>query len=306
VLEHIQEAGVHSGDAAATLPPHSLSPDLIERMKDMATELARELGVVGLMNVQFAIQGKAIYVLEVNPRASRTVPFVSKATGVPLAKIAALCMVGKTLEELGYTAERHYAHKAVKESVFPFARFQGVDVILGPEMKSTGEVMGLADDFPTAFAKAQLAAGVKLPKGGRVFISVKDDDKPATVDIARRLKALGYAIVATGGTHRYLKGKGIESELVLKVTEGRPSIVDKIVDGQVQLVINSTFGQQEITDSFSIRREALMHAIPYYTTVQSARMAVEALEALSRGPLSVKPLQEHLASGMKRGAPAAA
>jgi carbamoyl-phosphate synthase large subunit len=306
IMEHIQEAGVHSGDAAATLPPHSLSPDLVERMKDVATELARELGVVGLMNVQFAIQGKTVYVLEVNPRASRTVPFVSKATGVPLAKIAALCMVGKTLEELGYTTEKHFAHKAVKESVFPFARFQGVDVILGPEMKSTGEVMGLAADFPSAFAKAQLAAGVKLPKGGRVFLSVKDDDKPATVDLARRLEKLGFKLVATGGTHRYLKGKGIDSELVLKVTEGRPSIVDKIVDGQIQLVVNSTFGQQEIADSFSIRREALMHGIPYYTTVQSGRMAVEALEALARGPLSVRPLQEHLAAGPKRSASSAA
>jgi carbamoyl-phosphate synthase large subunit len=296
VMEHIQEAGVHSGDAAATLPPHSLTPDLVERMKDQATELARELNVVGLMNVQFAIQGKTVYVLEVNPRASRTVPFVSKATGVPLAKIAALCMVGKTLEELGYTSEREPAHKAVKESVFPFARFQGVDVILGPEMKSTGEVMGFAEDFPSAFAKAELAAGVKLPRKGRVFISVKDDDKPASVDIARRLKALGFTIIATSGTHKYLKGKGVAAELVLKVTEGRPSIVDKIVDGQIDLVINSTFGQQEIADSFSIRREALMHGIPYYTTVQAGRMAVEAIEALSRGPLKVQPLQEHLLS----------
>jgi carbamoyl-phosphate synthase large subunit len=244
--------------------------------------------------VQFAIQGKTVYVLEVNPRASRTVPFVSKATGVPLAKIAALCMVGKTLEELGHTTERHFAHKAVKESVFPFARVQGVDVILGPEMKSTGEVMGLADDFPTAFAKAQLAAGVKLPRSGAVFISVKDDDKPAVVDLARRLVALGFQIVATGGTSRYLAQKGIANEPVLKVTEGRPHVVDRIVDGGVQLVINSTFGRQEIADSFSIRRESLMHGLPYYTTVQAARMAVEGLEALARGPLPVKPLQDYV------------
>ncbi|MBS1153505.1 MAG: carB, partial [Myxococcaceae bacterium] len=205
VLEHIQEAGVHSGDAACTLPPHSLSPDLIERMKDQAAVLAKELGVVGLMNVQFAIQGKVIYILEVNPRGSRTVPFVSKATGVPLAKIAALCMVGKTLPELGYTDSVEFAHKAVKEAVFPFARFSGVDVILGPEMKSTGEVMGLANDFPSAFAKAQLASGVKLPTAGRVFMSVKDEDKPALVDLGRRLNALGFTLVATTGTHRYLK-----------------------------------------------------------------------------------------------------
>jgi carbamoyl-phosphate synthase large subunit len=294
VLEHIQEAGVHSGDAAATLPPHSLSPDLVERMKDQAIALARELKVIGLMNVQFAIQGKTIYILEVNPRASRTVPFISKATGVPLAKLAALCMVGKTLEELGHTQEVEFKHVAVKESVFPFARFAGVDVILGPEMKSTGEVMGLADDYASAFAKSQLAAGVKLPRSGRVFISVKDDDKPAVVDLARRLRALGFELVATGGTHAYLATKGIQAQRVLKVKEGRPNIVDKIVDGAIMLVINTTFGKQEIADSFSLRRESLMHGIPYYTTVQQARMAVGALEALRRSDLSVKPLQDYL------------
>ncbi|SES99397.1 carbamoyl-phosphate synthase large subunit [Stigmatella erecta] len=294
VLEHIQEAGVHSGDAAATLPPHSLSPDLVERMKDQAISLARELKVVGLMNVQFAIQGKTIYILEVNPRASRTVPFISKATGVPLAKLAALCMVGKTLAELGHTQEAEFKHVAVKESVFPFARFSGVDVILGPEMKSTGEVMGLADDYPSAFAKSQLAAGVKLPRAGRVFISVKDEDKPAVVDLARRLRTLGFELVATSGTHTYLAKKGIQAQQVQKVKEGRPNIVDKIVDGAIVLVINTTFGKQEIADSFSIRREALMHGIPYYTTVQQARMVVGALEALRRSDLSTKPLQDYL------------
>ncbi|CAM3800870.1 carbamoyl-phosphate synthase large subunit [Corallococcus sp. ZKHCc1 1396] len=294
VLEHIQEAGVHSGDAAATLPPHSLSPDLVERMKDQAISMAKELGVVGLMNVQFAIQGKTIYILEVNPRASRTVPFISKATGVPLAKIAALCMVGKTLKELGRTEETEFKHVAVKESVFPFARFAGVDVILGPEMKSTGEVMGIADDYASAFAKSQLAAGVKLPKAGRVFISVKDEDKPAVVDLAKRLRAMGFTLTSTSGTHGYLRTKGIESQLVQKVKEGRPNIVDKIVDGEIVLVINTTFGKQEISDSFSIRRESLMHSVPYYTTVQAARMAVGALESLKRSDLAVKPLQEYL------------
>jgi len=296
VLEHIQEAGVHSGDAACTLPPHSLGPDLVERMKDQALALARELGVVGLMNVQFAIQGKSIYVLEVNPRASRTVPFISKATGVPLAKIAALCMVGKTLAEQGRTQDPEIRHVAVKESVFPFARFAGVDVILGPEMKSTGEVMGLSDNFPEAFAKSQLAAGVKLPApaAGKVFISVKDDDKPAVVDLAKRLRALGFELTATLGTHRYLAQKGVAAELVKKVTEGRPNVVDKIVDGRIALVINTTFGQQEIADSFSIRRESLMHGIPYYTTVQAARMAVGGLEAFLRAELQVRPLQEYL------------
>ncbi|XXF81021.1 carbamoyl-phosphate synthase large subunit [Myxococcaceae bacterium GXIMD 01537] len=294
VLEHVEEAGVHSGDAACTLPPHSLSPDLVERMKDQAMALAKELGVVGLMNVQFAIQGKVIYVLEVNPRASRTVPFTSKATGVPLAKIASLVMVGKTLAELGYTKEPAFSHVAVKESVFPFARFAGVDVILGPEMKSTGEVMGIAEDFPSAFAKSQLAAGVKLPRSGKVFVSVKNDDKPAVVDLARRLQSLGFTLVTTEGTHAYLKSKGIETEIVAKVTEGRPHIVDKIVDGEIALVINTTFGKTEIADSFSIRREALMHSVPYYTTVQAARMTVGALEALLRKEIAVKPLQDYL------------
>jgi carbamoyl-phosphate synthase large subunit len=294
VLEHVEEAGVHSGDAACTLPPHSLTPDLVERMKDQAMTLARELGVVGLMNVQFAIQGKAIYVLEVNPRASRTVPFISKATGVALAKIASLCMVGKTLAELGHTREPEVRHVAVKESVFPFARFAGVDVILGPEMKSTGEVMGIANDFPSAFAKSQAAAGTRLPRSGKVFISVKNDDKPAVVDLARRLRALGFTVVATGGTHQYLCSKGVETERVLKVAEGRPHCVDKIVDGEIVLVINTTFGKKEIEDSFSIRREALMHGVPYFTTVQAARMAVGALEALLRKELPVRPLQEYL------------
>lgn len=295
VLEHIQEAGVHSGDAACTLPPHSLSPDLIERMKDQAAALSRELGVVGLMNVQFAIQGKRVYILEVNPRASRTVPFISKATGVALAKLAALCMVGKTLAELGRTEEVEIKHVAVKESVFPFARFSNVDVILGPEMKSTGEVMGLARDFPSAFAKSQLAAGVRLPTSGKVFVSVKNDDKPAVVDLAKRLCKLGFTVVCTRGTHRYLGTKGVQTEEVSKVTEGRPHIVDKIVDGEIHLVINTTFGKQEIADSFSIRREALMHAVPYYTTVQAARMAVGAMEALRRGVgQEVESLQSYL------------
>ncbi|MET0402492.1 MAG: carbamoyl-phosphate synthase large subunit [Cystobacter sp.] len=294
VLEHVEEAGVHSGDAACTLPPHSLSPDLVERMKDQAIALARELKVVGLMNVQFAIQGKRIYILEVNPRASRTVPFISKATGMALAKIASLCMVGKTLEELGATHVPEFDHVAVKESVFPFARFAGVDVILGPEMKSTGEVMGIASSFPAAFAKSQQAAGVKLPRSGKVFISVRNDDKPAVVDLARRLNALGFKLVTTTGTHDYLRTKNIVTEKVLKVAEGRPHIVDKIVDGEIVLVINTTFGKQEISDSFSIRRESLMHSVPYFTTVQAARMAVGAMESLMNAEQTVRPLQEYL------------
>src|SRR5262245_45077048 len=294
LMEHVEEAGVHSGDASATLPPHSLSAALVEQMKEQATALAKELGVVGLMNVQFAIQNGTVYILEVNPRASRTVPFVSKATGVPLAKLAALCMVGKTLDELGHGRERAFTHVAVKESVFPFARFAGVDVILGPEMKSTGEVMGIADNFPAAFAKSQIAAGSRLPRSGKVFISVKDEDKPAMVEPARRLVALGYTLAATRNTHHYLAERGIESELVQKVKEGRPHIVDKIIDGEIAMVINTTFGKQDIADSFSIRREALMQNVPYFTTVQAARMAVGGLEALARGELPVRSIQSYL------------
>ena len=297
VLEHIEEAGVHSGDAACTLPPHSLAPDVVERMKDQATALAKELSVVGLMNVQFALQGKALYVLEVNPRASRTVPFVSKATGVALAKLAALCMAGKTLAELGAPRELVPTCVAVKESVFPFARFAGVDVILGPEMKSTGEVMGLGPDFATAFAKSQLAAGVRFPPpGSPVFLSVKDDDKPWVVDLARRLLKLGYPLLATGGTHAYLREKKVVTERVLKVAEGRPHVVDRLIDGKVALVINTTAGKQELADSFAIRREALMHSVPYFTTVQAARMAVGALEAISQGRIEYRALQELLAA----------
>ncbi|HZH02485.1 MAG TPA: carbamoyl-phosphate synthase large subunit, partial [Myxococcaceae bacterium] len=301
VLEHIEQAGVHSGDAAASMPPHSLMPALVESMKDQAIALARELQVVGLMNVQFAIQGRTIYILEVNPRASRTVPFVSKVTGVPMAKIAALCMVGKTLKELGHTRDPEVKHASVKESVFPFARFSNVDVILGPEMKSTGEVMGLADNYAAAFAKSQLAAGVRLPLKGTVFVSVKDEDKPAIVDLARRLTTLGFKLVSTHGTHDYLAIKGIDTELVLKVREGRPHIVDKIVDGQISLVLNTTFGKTEVSDSFSIRREALMHGVPSYTTVEAARMAVGAIEAMSRGELGVKSIQAYLDDGLRTG-----
>ncbi len=299
VLEHIEEAGVHSGDAACTLPPHSLSPALVQQMKDQARQLARELNVVGLMNVQFAIQGKTVYVLEVNPRASRTVPFVAKATGLTLAKIAALCMVGKTLKELGVTEPSAQKHVAVKESVFPFARFSGVDVILGPEMRSTGEVMGIAEDFPLAFAKSQLAAGVKLPTSGNVFISVKDDDKPATVELAKRLRSLGFSLVATRGTAQYLTERGLPVQTVNKVYEGRPHVADKISDGEIALVINTTFGKQEISDSFSLRRGALMHGLPYYTTVEGALGATHALEALARGPMPVKPLQDYLGTPRK-------
>jgi carbamoyl-phosphate synthase large subunit len=294
VLEHVEEAGVHSGDAACVLPPHSLASDVIERLKDIAISLSRELKVVGLMNVQFAVQGKAIYVLEVNPRASRTVPFIAKATGVPLAKVAALCMAGKSLAEQGVTRDPEMHHYAVKESVFPFARFPNTDVILGPEMKSTGEVMGLDASVHAAFAKSQLASGSKLPAGGTVFVSVKDDDKPGLVDLAKRLRTLGFTLCATGGTLDYLERKGIPAERVNKVREGSPHIVDRMIKKEIALVINTTSGKKEVSDSYTIRREALTRGLSYFTTMEAARMGVGALEAQSRGQRSYKPIQEWL------------
>jgi carbamoyl-phosphate synthase large subunit len=294
ILEHVEEAGVHSGDAACVLPPHSLSEDVIERLKDIAIALAQSLKVVGLMNVQFAVQGKAIYVLEVNPRASRTVPFIAKATGVPLAKVAALCMAGQTLAQQGLTEDPVVRHYAVKESVFPFARFTNTDVILGPEMRSTGEVMGIASSVAVAFGKSQLACGSKLPTAGVAFLSVRDDDKPALVDLARRLRVLGFTLVATGGTVSYLAKKGITAEHVNKVLEGSPHIIDRMKANEVSLVINTTAGKKEISDSFSIRREALLRGLAYQTTMEAARMVVASLEAQAAGAREYKPLQEWL------------
>ncbi len=300
VMEHIEEAGIHSGDSACSLPPHSLAPDVVAEIERQSIAMAKELGVVGLMNVQFAIQGNAIYVLEVNPRASRTVPFVGKATGLPLAKAGALCMVGKTLAEAGALRAAAMRHTSVKEAVFPFARFRGVDTVLGPEMKSTGEVMGVAPDFATAFLKAQAAAGNALPTGGpgkRAFVSVKDADKDATVDIARRLVRLGFEVLATAGTSAFLGKQGIPTTPVKKVQEGRPSIVDRIIDGDVHFVVNTTAGKQEIADSYSIRRETLMKRLPYVTTLTGARAAVGAMEAARGGDPIVRSIQEYHADG---------
>jgi carbamoyl-phosphate synthase large subunit len=294
ILEHVEEAGVHSGDAACVMPPHSLSHDVIERLKDIAVSLANELKVVGLMNVQFAVQGKAIYVLEVNPRASRTVPFIAKATGRPLAKIAALCMAGISLEKQGITHEIEMKHFAVKESVFPFAKFANTDVILGPEMKSTGEVMGLDMDVSVAFAKSQLACGTKLPKGGVAFLSVKDDDKPGLVNMAKRLKSLGFSLISTSGTLKYLKGKSIDSTLVNKFLEGGDHIVGKIARGEVALVINTTAGKKEIADSYSIRREALLRGVAHFTTMEAADMMLGALESQAKVPREYRAIQEWL------------
>ncbi len=296
VMEHIEEAGIHSGDSACALPPFSLAPEVVAEIERQSVALAKELGVVGLMNVQFAIQGNEVYVLEVNPRASRTVPFVGKATGLALAKAGALCMVGKSLEEAGARGTPRPRHISVKEAVFPFARFPGVDTMLGPEMRSTGEVMGVDEDFFRAFFKAQAAAGNTLPAGGegkRAFVSVKDSDKEATVDIARRLVGLGFEVLATGGTSRFLEAKGIPTTPVKKVQEGRPSIVDLIKNGDVHFVVNTTAGKQEIADSYSIRRETLMKRLPYFTTMTGARASVGAMEALRSETPGVRSIQEY-------------
>ncbi|MEX0430827.1 carbamoyl-phosphate synthase large subunit [Spiribacter insolitus] len=280
IMEHIEQAGVHSGDSACSLPPYSLAPQVGDRLRDQMREMALRLGVVGLMNAQFAIKGDEIFVLEVNPRASRTVPFVSKATGLPLAKIAARCMVGRTLADQGCTRERIPPSYSVKEAVFPFIKFPGVDPILGPEMKSTGEVMGIGPVFGEAYAKSQLAAGVELPRGGRVFISVRDADKPAVAAIARDLSRKGFELVATSGTAAVLHQAGIDCDLINKVVEGRPHIVDAIKNGEIDLIINTTEGRQAIADSFSIRREALHHKICYTTTIAGARATGQALDYL--------------------------
>lgn len=293
VMEHIEEAGIHSGDSACSLPPYSLSPAVVEELRAETEAMAKALNVVGLMNVQYAIQGDAVYVLEVNPRASRTVPFVAKATGVPVAKIGARVMAGEKLASFGLDDSAVHRHVAVKEAVFPFARFSGVDVLLGPEMKSTGEVMGLDSGFARAFAKAQLGAGVKLPLSGTVFLSVRDSDKPAIVSIARRFVDLGFIIMATRGTAAHLSDAGIAARAVNKVLEGRPHCVDAIRSGEVQLVVNTASGAQTVTDSFDIRRSALTHGVPHFTTIAGARAASHAIAALAAGSLEVAPLQSY-------------
>ena len=298
VMEHIEEAGIHSGDSACSLPPHSLSPEVVAEIGRQTEALARALGVVGLMNVQFAVkasddgEGSDIYIIEVNPRASRMVPFVAKATGVPLAKIAARVMAGEKLADFGLRASP-LGHVAVKEAVFPFARFPGVDTLLGPEMKSTGEVMGLDADFARAFAKSQIASGTRLPLAGTVFISVRDSDKAAMVAIGHRLGDMGFDLIATRGTAASLAAAGLDVAVINKVREGRPHLVDAITDGRVDLIFNTTEGAQAIADSFSLRRAALINHVPYYTTVAGSRAAVQAIAALERGALEVATLQSY-------------
>ena len=293
VMEHIEEAGIHSGDSACSLPPYSLSPSTVTELKAQTEEMARALGVVGLMNVQFAIQDDVVYVLEVNPRASRTVPFVAKATGVPVAKIGARVMAGARLSEFRLDDDAIAPHVAVKEAVFPFARFTNVDTILGPEMKSTGEVMGLDQSFERAFAKSQLGAGVKLPDAGTVFLSVRESDKGGLVPMARRLTDMGFSILATRGTASRIRDAVLAVRVVNKVLEGRPHCVDAIQSGEVQLVINTASGPQSVADSFDIRRTALTQGVPHYTTIAGARAAVHAIAALKAGTLEVAPLQSY-------------
>ncbi|MBY0620979.1 carbamoyl-phosphate synthase large subunit [Sphingomonas ursincola] len=292
VMQHIEEAGVHSGDSACSLPPYSLSSDIIAEMERQTRLLAEGLKVRGLMNIQFAVKNGQVYLIEVNPRASRTVPFVAKAIGQPVAKYAARVMAGEMLANLP-VIDRNIDHMAVKEAVFPWARFAGVDPVLSPEMKSTGEVMGIDKDFATAFAKAQIGAGLTLPTKGTVFISVKDSDKPVILEAARGLIELGMDIVATGGTARYLSDNGVELTEVNKVAQGRPHIVDKIKDGEIALIFNTTEGWQSLKDSQSIRASALTGKIPYFTTAAASVAAVKAMASLAATSLEVKPLQAY-------------
>ncbi|PLW79114.1 carbamoyl-phosphate synthase large subunit [Cohaesibacter celericrescens] len=292
IMEHIEEAGIHSGDSACSLPPYSLSEDIQKELARQTKAMAIALNVVGLMNVQFAVKDKDIYVIEVNPRASRTVPFVAKAIGKPVAKVASRIMTGEKLSAFDLKPQ-NVEHIAVKEAVFPFARFQNVDTLLGPEMRSTGEVMGLDKDFAIAFAKSQLGAGVLVPTEGTAFISVKKDDKPRILAAVRRLKSAGFRIIATGGTQRYLSENGIECEKINKMLEGRPHIVDAIKNSEVQLVFNTTEGAKALSDSRDLRRAALLHKVPYYTTVAGALAAAQGIEAYKTGKLEVRPLQDY-------------
>ncbi len=293
IMEHIEEAGIHSGDSACVLPPISLNAGVVERIKEQTRSLARELNVVGLMNIQYAVKDDLIYVLEVNPRASRTVPFVSKATGVSFAKLATKVIMGMTLKDLGLTEEVSPSHVSVKESVFPFARFPGVDTLLSPEMKSTGEVMGIDENFGLAFAKSQLAAGQKLPLSGTVLISVKDEDKAAIVDTVSLFSLMGFKVVATRGTSAFLKRYGIRNQEVRKVREGRPNIVDMVKNREINLVINTTRGKRAVSESSSIRRTALNFDIPYTTTVAGAKATALAIRCMIEGQIGVKTIQEY-------------
>jgi carbamoyl-phosphate synthase large subunit len=299
IMEHIEQAGIHSGDSACSLPSVSLSPAILEKIRTWTVELAKALKVVGLMNIQFAVVGTQsytpqVYILEANPRASRTVPFVSKATGVPLAGFASRIMSGKTLESLGFTKEVLPQHMAVKEAVLPFEKFAGTDTILGPEMRSTGEVMGIDKDFGSAFAKAELGASQRLPLSGTVFVSTNDRDKPSVVSVVRDFMELGFNVVATEGTRKVLKEHGVDVELVLKLHEGRPHVLDSIKNQKIQLIINTPSGEEARADGRLIRRSALAYKIPIVTTISGAKATAAAIRSLQSQPLDVRALQDYI------------
>jgi carbamoyl-phosphate synthase large subunit len=292
IMQHIEDAGVHSGDSACVLPPYLIAPEHLDAMREHSVAFAKALGVVGLMNVQYAIKDGTVYVLEVNPRASRTIPFVSKAIGVPLASLAARVMLGETLEQVGFTREIVPSHVSVKEAVFPFAKFREFDPILGPEMRSTGEVMGIAWDFGEAFAKAQLAAGNGLPRDGAVFVTVNDRDKPRALPLIRRLAGLGFELHATMGTARYLEADGLTVQRVFKVGSGRPDGVDLIKNNEVRLMINTPLGKRAQQDDYTLRQAAIAARLAYTTTLSAARAAVDAIAAQHTRSFDVRSLQE--------------
>jgi carbamoyl-phosphate synthase large subunit len=295
IMEHIEEAGIHSGDSSCVVPPFICPERHLQTIRDYTRRIARALKVVGLMNVQYAIKDNVVYVLEVNPRASRTVPYLSKATGVPLAKIAAKVMAGRTLAELGLVEDVQVAGVFVKSPVFPFVRFPGVDTILGPEMKSTGEVMGGSTNFGVAFAKAQLSVGQRLPERGTAFVSVNNDDKANLVPIARDLSELGFRLIATRGTAAYLRAYGLSVDVVYKVNEGRPNIADEIVNRKVDIIINTPLGRESFFDDRTVRRAAMMHEVPCITTLTGAAAAVQAIRSLRQEGLGVRALQDYYA-----------
>jgi carbamoyl-phosphate synthase large subunit len=292
VMEHIEEAGIHSGDSACSLPPYSLKASIVSEIEKQARQLALALKVVGLMNVQFAVKDDDVYILEVNPRASRTVPFVAKVIGEPVAKIAARVMAGETLASFKLKHKK-LDHVAVKEAVFPFNRFPGVDILLGPEMRSTGEVMGIDRTYDMAFAKSQLGAGMRVPLAGTVFISVKDADKPRILPAVRKLLDLGFRICATGGTQRFLEAKGLDCAKINKVLEGRPNVVDALKNGEIQLVLNTTESKSSESDSKPIRQTALLQKVPHYTTLPGILAVTKAIAAQKAGTLDVRPLQDY-------------
>jgi carbamoyl-phosphate synthase large subunit len=291
-MQHIEDAGIHSGDSACVLPPYLIGERDLQTMREHTVALAKALGVCGLINVQYALKDGVVYVLEVNPRASRTIPFVSKTIGVPLAALAARVMIGETLESLGFTEEIVAPYVAVKEAVFPFNKFREADPILGPEMRSTGEVMGISDSFGSAFAKAQLAADNGLPLEGTILITVNDHDKPTVTPIARRFQEMGFRLLATEGTARYLRGRGIPCERVFKVHEGRPHCGDLIVNGEVQLLVNTPLGKHAQQDDYALRQAAIGRRVAYTTTLSAASAACDAILALRSRPPRVRALQE--------------